>query len=45
MKKLLASFALVALGVGGSALAADLPVKVPVLKAPPPVAVYDWTGF
>jgi outer membrane immunogenic protein len=27
-----------------SALAADLPVKA-YTKAPPPVAVYDWTGF
>jgi outer membrane immunogenic protein len=34
------SFALLALGLGGpAALAADMP-----LKAPPPVAIYNWTG-
>src|SRR5262245_52175885 len=43
MKKiLLASMALLALGVGASpAMAADMPVKV---KAPPPPVVYDWSG-
>ena len=42
MKKLLlASVALVALSAGGgSALAADMPVKAP----PPPPPVYSWTG-
>jgi len=29
----------------GSAMAADMSVKAPVYKAPPPVAVYNWTGF
>ena len=42
-KLLLGSIALLALGAGGSALAAD--VRLPVYKAPPPVAVYSWTGF
>ena len=42
-KLLLGSLALLALGAGGSALAAD--VRLPVYKAPPPVAVYSWTGF
>jgi outer membrane immunogenic protein len=43
MKSLLVgAFALMALTVG-PALAADMPVKAPLYKAPPPV-VYDWTG-
>jgi outer membrane immunogenic protein len=43
MRKLfLASITLVALSVGGSALAADMPVKA---KAPPPPVNYSWTGF
>jgi outer membrane immunogenic protein len=43
MKKLsLASVAMVALSAGGSALAADMPVKARPL---PPPAVYSWTGF
>ena len=42
-KLLLGSLALLALGAGGSALAAD--VRLPTFKAPPPVAVYSWTGF
>jgi outer membrane immunogenic protein len=29
----------------GSALAADLAVKAPIYKAPPPPPVYSWTGF
>lgn len=47
MKKfLLGSAMLAALAVGAPAIAADLPVKAPVYKAPviAPV-VYDWTGF
>jgi opacity protein-like surface antigen len=47
MKKLLAGSATIfALVLAGPALAADLPVKAPVYKAPviAPV-VYDWTGF
>jgi outer membrane immunogenic protein len=43
MKKLLlSSSVLVALGVAGSALAADLPVYT---KAPPPAPVWSWTGW
>jgi outer membrane immunogenic protein len=42
MRKLLLG-SILALGAGGSALAAD--VRLPVYKAPPPVAVYSWTGF
>ena len=41
---LLGTAALVALVAGGSAMAADLRVK-PIYKAPPPVEVYNWTGF
>jgi outer membrane immunogenic protein len=45
MRKLfVATIALVAFGAGGSALAADMPVKAPVYKAPP-AAIYDWSGF
>ena len=42
MKKLLvaSAAALVALNAGGSALAADMPVKAP----PPPPPVYSWSG-
>ncbi|MGP0090781.1 MAG: outer membrane protein [Xanthobacteraceae bacterium] len=43
MKKLLlSSSVLVALGVAGSAMAADLPVYT---KAPPPPPGYDWSGL
>jgi outer membrane immunogenic protein len=35
----------VSLLFSGSALAADLAVKAPVYKAPPPVPVFSWTGF
>jgi len=37
----------VSLGLGGlgAASAADMAVKAPVYKAPPPVEVYSWTGF
>ena len=42
MKKLfLTSVAVVALNAGGSALAADMPVKA---RPAPPPAVYSWTG-
>src|SRR5262245_5620681 len=41
MKKLfLGSISLIALSAGGSALAADMPVKAP----PPPPPVYSWSG-
>jgi len=39
------AFAAAALGLIGSANAADLPVKAPIYKAPPPVALYNWSGF
>ncbi len=42
-KILLAGVALAALGAGATAMAADLPVKAPVYKAPPIVDL--WTGF
>jgi opacity protein-like surface antigen len=43
MKKLfLAGIALFALNAGGSAFAADMPVKARPLPPPP---VYNWTGF
>ena len=43
-KFLMGCGAIVALALGTPVLAADLPVKAPVLKAPPPIA-YNWTGF
>ena len=42
-KQLLASVALCALGAVTPAIAADLPVKAPIYKAPV-AAVYNWTG-
>jgi len=47
---LIAAGALVALAIGAPGLAApasaaDLAVKAPVLKAPPPAPVYDWSGI
>jgi outer membrane immunogenic protein len=41
---LLASLALIGVGAGGPAWAADMRLKAPVYKAPPPVAAYNWTG-
>jgi outer membrane immunogenic protein len=37
----------VSLGIGGfgAASAADMAVKAPAYKAPPPVEVWDWSGF
>ena len=44
MKKiLLGGAALIAMFVG-PAMAADMRVKAPVLKAPPPPVIYNWTG-
>jgi len=43
MKKLLFASASFVLSAGTSVLAADIPVKAPVYKAPPPV--FTWTGF
>jgi outer membrane immunogenic protein len=42
-KQLLASVALCALGAVTPAMAADLPIKAPIYKAPV-AAVYNWTG-
>jgi opacity protein-like surface antigen len=41
MKRLLLAAAATTFAIG-SATAADMPVKAPMLKAPPPV--YSWTG-
>src|ERR1700741_3722550 len=43
MKKALISSVLFGVLAAGSAMAADLPVKAPIMKAPPP-PVYTWTG-
>jgi len=46
MKKLVfGGIVFVALAAAIPAMAADMSVKAPVYKAPPPVAVYSWTGF
>lgn len=49
LRKFLISTAVVAAGVcagATAALAADLPPPAaPAYKAPPPIAVFDWTGF
>jgi outer membrane immunogenic protein len=39
------AIALMAMVAAGTAGAADLAVKAPPYKAPPPVAVYNWSGF
>src|SRR5262245_40877725 len=44
IKPLLATVALAAIAAGTSARAADMPVKAPAYRAPPP-AVFTWTGF
>ena len=44
MRRLVLALGVLALGTSGSALAADMPVKGPVYKAPP-VVMYNWTGF
>src|SRR5262245_23011181 len=36
---------LIAMTAAGAAGAADLAVKAPPYKAPPPVVVYNWSGF
>src|SRR5215472_4351618 len=43
MKKALIASALLGVCVTGSAVAADLPTKAPIMKAPP-APVYNWTG-
>jgi outer membrane immunogenic protein len=42
---LVGSAAVFALALAGPALAADLPVKAPIYKAPVAAPVYEWTGF
>src|SRR5256885_840087 len=44
MKKILLSTVALAAMVGAPAMAADLAVKAPLYKAPPPVYIYSWTG-
>ena len=41
---LVGSVAVASLALAGSAVAADMPVKAPIDKAPPPVQSH-WTGF
>jgi outer membrane immunogenic protein len=44
MKKLLLAGAIATFMASG-ANAADMPLKAPLYKAPPPPAIYSWTGF
>jgi outer membrane immunogenic protein len=44
MKKTLIASVLLGALFSGSAMAADMPLKAPMIKAPPP-PVYNWTGF
>src|SRR3977135_487310 len=44
MNRLLTTMAALA-ALAGPAFAADIPVKAPIVKAPPPPAVYNWTGI
>ncbi|MGX1416727.1 hypothetical protein AB7M43_006819 [Bradyrhizobium elkanii] len=42
---LLASAGMFALSAFAPAMAADMAARAPYVKAPPPVAIYNWTGF
>lgn len=44
MNKLLIASTALALLVGTPAFAADMPLKAPVYKAPPPAPAYSWSG-
>ena len=44
MKKFMVGSIAFAAVAAGPAMAADLAVKRPVYRAPPPVAVFTWTG-
>src|SRR3954454_15619054 len=44
MKRMLIS-AIALAALAGPAFAADLPVKAPIMKAPPPPSVYNWSGI
>jgi outer membrane immunogenic protein len=45
MRRFLLAGAVLAALPASAAMAADMRTKAPVLKAPPPVAVFSWTGF
>lgn len=44
MRKMILALTSIA-AFSGSAMAADMAAKAPAYKAPPPVAIYNWTGF
>jgi outer membrane immunogenic protein len=44
MKKIFLGSAAIAAVLGSQALAADLPARAPIIKAPPPIAVFSWSG-
>jgi outer membrane immunogenic protein len=44
MKKFIFASVALAASIAGPAMAADLAVKAPLYKAPPPVVVFSWTG-
>jgi outer membrane immunogenic protein len=46
MRTLIGSvFGAVALVIGAAGMASGADLKAPITKAPPPVAIYNWTGF
>jgi outer membrane immunogenic protein len=45
MKKLLLGSVALAAFAAGPTMAADMAVRAPVLKAAPPAAIYNWSGF
>jgi outer membrane immunogenic protein len=45
MNKLLTTIIALTALAAGPAIAADIPAKAPVVKAPPPAPVFSWTGF
>ena len=45
MKKIFSAMLALSALAAGPAMAADMAVKAPVYKAPPPAPIYNWTGF
>lgn len=44
-KVLVSALGIVTLAIGSTSVASSADLRAPVRKAPPPVAVYNWTGF
>jgi outer membrane immunogenic protein len=45
MNKLLTGIIALTALAAGPAIAADIPARAPVVRAPPPAAAFNWTGF